>query len=192
MIKGQQIREYDVNTLKFTSFNPSNSKPQSFVLPIHDTCSKWSVVTTIFEPSNPVRYQAMLSDWCLVVVGDKKGPLNYDITNKSTFFFLSANEQIELIKHFSMINNIPWNHFGRKNVGYLYAILHGARMIWDFDDDNGLIGHMIPVDLSHYLTKGSERDSDKAIDSNHSYEVLSYPNSNETSFNPYPLMGAPR
>ena len=97
-----------------------------------------------------------------------------------------------------MINNIPWNHFGRKNVGYIYAILHGARMIWDFDDDNGLIDHMIPVDLSHYLTKGgekgSERGSEKAIDSgsDYSYDVLSYPNSNETSFNPYPLMGAPR
>ena len=134
----------------------------------------------------------MLSDWCLVVVGDKKGPLNYNIANKSTFFFLSANEQIELSIHFSMINNIPWNHFGRKNVGYLYAILHGARMVWDFDDDNGLIDHMIPVDLSHYLTKGGDKGGEKAIDSNHSYEVLSYPNSNESSFNPYPLMGAPR
>ena len=214
-----------INNLKFTSFNSLNSKPQSLVLPIHDTCSKWSVVTTIFEPStrrlfsfgrsaffvwpiglyvrsrsankvvdgcNPVRYQDMLSDWRLVVVGDKKGPLNYDILINQLFFFLSANEQIELSKHFSMINNIPWNHFGRKNVGYLYATLHGARMVWDFDDDNGLIHHMISLDLSHYLTKGGEKGSDTAIDSDHSYEVLSYPNSNETSFNPYSLMGAPR
>ena len=30
----------------------------------------------------------------------------------------------------------PWNHFGRKNIGYLYAIHAGAQQIWDFDDDN--------------------------------------------------------
>ena len=26
--------------------------------------------------------------------------------------------------------------FGRKNIGYLYAIANGAAVIWDFDDDN--------------------------------------------------------
>ena len=31
---------------------------------------------------------------------------------------------------------IPWNHFGRKNVGFLYAIAHGAKLIYDTDDDN--------------------------------------------------------
>ena len=112
-------------------------------------CSKWSVVTTIFEPSIPVRRQAELSDWCLVVVGDKKGPISYDIANKSTLVFLAAVDQIELNKRFFMISSIPWNHFGRKNVGYLYAILHGARMAWDFDDDNGLIEDVLSVDISH-------------------------------------------
>jgi len=34
---------------------------------------------------------------------------------------------------------LPWNQFGRKNVGHLYAILHGATTVWDFDDDNELL-----------------------------------------------------
>ena len=153
-------------------------------------CDKWSVVTTIFEPSEAVRRQAALKDWCLVVVSDKKGPSAYNIANKSTFVFLTPADQVELSTHFSMINNIPWNHFGRKNVGHLYAILHGARMIWDFDDDNGLIEDIILVDLSLYLSSEKE----KAIDSGPTpvYEVLSYPNCNHTVFNPYPIMGAPR
>ena len=98
------------------------------------------MVTTIFEPSEAVRRQAKLVDWCLVVVGDKKGPYTYEITsaNQSTFKFLTANDQVDLIKTFPMITKIPWNHFGRKIVGYLYAILHGAEMVWDFDDDNAL------------------------------------------------------
>ena len=30
-----------------------------------------------------------------------------------------------------------------KNIGYLYAIRHGARFIWDFDDDNRLNKHVV-------------------------------------------------
>ena len=44
-----------------------------------------------------------------------------------------------------LVDALPWNHFGRKNVGFLYAILHGAEIIWDFDDDNLLKFH------SHYI-----------------------------------------
>jgi hypothetical protein len=36
------------------------------------------------------------------------------------------------------VDSLPWNSFGRKNVGYLFAIAHGAKIIWDFDDDNYL------------------------------------------------------
>ena len=36
----------------------------------------------------------------------------------------------------SLVNNLPWNSFGRKNIGYLYAISQGAEVIFDFDDDN--------------------------------------------------------
>ena len=32
----------------------------------------------------------------------------------------------------------PANHFSRKNIGYLFAIQHGAQLIYDFDDDNEL------------------------------------------------------
>ena len=38
----------------------------------------------------------------------------------------------------SLVNNLPWNSFGRKNIGYLYAISQGAEVIFDFDDDNML------------------------------------------------------
>ena len=34
------------------------------------------------------------------------------------------------------VDNLPWNSFGRKNVGYLFAISQGAKVIFDFDDDN--------------------------------------------------------
>jgi hypothetical protein len=34
----------------------------------------------------------------------------------------------QMAAHFPLVKALPWNHFGRKNVGYLYAILHGAKV----------------------------------------------------------------
>lgn len=48
---------------------------------------------------------------------------------------------------------LPWNHFGRKNVGYLYAIQHGAQFIWDTDDDNVLRDPTSLTNLAYTLTQ---------------------------------------
>ena len=37
---------------------------------------------------------------------------------------------------YNIIPLLNWNHFGRKNVGFLYAMHHGAEVIYDTDDDN--------------------------------------------------------
>ena len=55
---------------------------------------------------------------------------------ENTVVTLTVDDQNELAKHIPYINALPWNSFARKNVGYLYATLHGAQYIWDFDDDN--------------------------------------------------------
>ena len=52
--------------------------------------------------------------------------------------YLSSEDQLNLGAALPFINVIPWNSFARKNIGYLYAITHGAKYIWDFDDDNQL------------------------------------------------------
>jgi len=49
---------------------------------------------------------------------------------------LSSHDQEKFGNDF--IDSLPWNSFGRKNVGYLFAIARGAKVIWDFDDDNFL------------------------------------------------------
>ena len=48
--------------------------------------------------------------------------------------FLSDEDQMKMKIEF--VKSIPWHSFGRKNVGYLFAIANGAKSIWDFDDDN--------------------------------------------------------
>ena len=95
-------------------------------------CPRWAVTTTIFEPSTTIRQVDSLDDWCLVVVGDKKTPSTYNISGD----FLSAAQQEQL--SYETLRLLRWNHFGRKNLGYLHAIANGAEWVYDFDDDNEL------------------------------------------------------
>ena len=136
---------------------------------------KWGVVTTIFNPSDAILRLLSLG-WCLVIVPDLKTPKDYmeklsslledkgssdaqyaATVNLDRAFYLPVEEQ-ELWagqQSFfgSFVRSTPWNHFARKNVGYLFAILHKAEFIFDFDDDNyiklgndGLVLDILPDD----------------------------------------------
>jgi hypothetical protein len=127
-------------------------------------CDKWAVVTTIFEPTDAIRRQALIPDWCIVVVGDKKGPKSFEIEAPlKNFIFLTAGMQEEMGSHFPLIGILPWNHFGRKNVGYLYAILHGAQIVYDFDDDNNLISEHHVFDIPGIITAAPATTSSKHV-----------------------------
>ena len=82
------------------------------------------------------------------------------------------------------VEAILWNHFGRKNIGYLYAIAHGAEVIWDFDDDNML----------KYFIEGAAPDGapslNAAVSSLASVHALLPQNHSHPTLNPYPFLGA--
>ena len=87
------------------------------------------------------------------------------------------------------VNAISWNHFGCKNIGYLYAITHGASVIWDFDDDN-MLKFWIPGAapdgaLSLYATVDMIENCGSIID------ILEPQGHKWPTYNPYPVMGAP-
>lgn len=102
------------------------------------SCKLWAVLTTVFSPSEAVRRFLYKKEWCVVIVGDRELPVGYrfNTTMGSNLIFLSAEDQEAIGSRF--VSGLPWNSFGRKNVGYLYAIAGGAEMVWDFDDDNML------------------------------------------------------
>lgn len=158
------------------------------------SCTKWAVVTTIFEPSPSVKAVAQSPSWCLVIVGDIKSPKSYNISGiksdakiDSAVIYLNEEDQVQLASFIPFVRELPWNHFGRKNVGYLYAIMHGAQIVWDFDDDNMLLQESIlPSIVNPYF---------ESIVHNTSIDVYEYESSflSKTfgmSFNPYPMMGA--
>ena len=78
------------------------------------------IVTTIFEASEAVRRFVKLTDWCLVVVFDKKTPQTYDTKwtqgEGNEIVVLLYPDTQEAMKN-QFVGSLPWNTFGRKNVG---------------------------------------------------------------------------
>ncbi|VDI38878.1 Hypothetical predicted protein, partial [Mytilus galloprovincialis] len=114
-------------------------------------CDNWAVVTTIHQPSNSVRNIAKHPSWCVVIVADVTTPSEdaylksvVNDENKNRVIYLSINRQKTLYPLLSEV--IPVKHFGRKNIGYMYAIHHKAKYIWDFDDDNNGVFDLIEIE----------------------------------------------
>ena len=89
------------------------------------------VITSIFPPSQAVKAFARQDGWNLIVVGDRKSPHDWQWKNVT---YLSPTRQTQL--GYRLTKRLPWNHYGRKMIGYLYAMEHGAEIIADSDDDN--------------------------------------------------------
>ena len=92
---------------------------------------KFIVITSIFEPTVAIKEFAKLDEFELIVVGDKKTPENWYVENVT---FLSVTSQQQL--GFKLGKVLPYNHYCRKMIGYLYAIKNNATYIIDTDDDN--------------------------------------------------------
>ena len=95
----------------------------------------WLICTSINHPTESIKTFSQISDdnknFRILVVGDKKTPADYRYKN---VIYLSTAQQLQLFPELSKL--IPFNHYSRKNLGYLYAIKNGADIIFDTDDDN--------------------------------------------------------
>jgi hypothetical protein len=115
----------------------SNKLPSPPVDSLHD---KWIVVTSINPPTSTIKKLATLKDWRVVLVGDTKTPKNWTYPGIT---YLSVEMQVAL--GLSVTRLIRTRAYQRKNIGYIYAILHGARIIYETDDDNELQVDVVPM-----------------------------------------------
>eukprot|EP00941_MAST-03F_sp_MAST-3F-sp1_P004448 g4448.t1 len=99
-------------------------------------CKFWAVITSIHPPTFLMEQLVDIPEWCTVVVGDVDSPKDYNVTGNTAgqLVFLTPREQEKL--PYKIIPLLKWKHFSRKNIGYLYAMHHGAEVIYDTDDDN--------------------------------------------------------
>jgi hypothetical protein len=97
----------------------------------HEMCRNFIIITSIFHPTEAVRSYSNLKNFKTIVIGDKKSP---EIFYDSMVIYLSVEDQKDL--SFNLQSLLPYNHYCRKNLGYIYAIKNGAELIIDTDDDN--------------------------------------------------------
>ena len=117
---------------------------------------RWIVLTTIQHPTPAL---AAMSDrcggeWGIVVVGDINTPGEWEHPGVE---FLSVERQKKMFATFAEV--IPYRHYCRKNLGYLYAIQNGARLILDIDDDNipyESFGHGLDREVTGRLLNGAQ------------------------------------
>jgi hypothetical protein len=89
------------------------------------------VITSIFPSTKAVDAFSKNGHYKTIIVGDKKSPADYHNRNVT---FLSVDKQLQL--GYSIIKELPFNHYCRKNIGYIYAINEGTEVVVDVDDDN--------------------------------------------------------
>lgn len=112
------------------------------------------VITTINPKSKAIdRFSELLPAWHITLIGDKK---SIHINDEKNIHFLSVDEQKQL--PYETITATPFNHYSRKNIGYLFAMETGAETIYDTDDDN--IPYPDWSDLAFEHTTYTESTSD--------------------------------
>ena len=143
-------------------------------------CQKWAVVAPVDSEwvSEAVFRQARMYGWCLVVIFEKEPSKTYDPRwlpgqGNDIVYLTPANQK--RLRNSELVNALPWNSIGRKIIGYIYAITHGATIIWDFDDDN-----MLKFWIQGAAPPGAP-SLDACLPTSDHMEVL----------DPYPVLGAP-
>ncbi|XP_022084642.1 probable glycosyltransferase STELLO2 [Acanthaster planci] len=152
-LTGRAYELRKVRTFEGSRALPSAASCRPFSPNAGRKCDRWIVVTTIYKPTPILPKISSLKGWCMVVVADKKGPQSMNIPNVD---YLDVVQQESC--GYKLCRVVPWNHFGRKNIGYLYAIEHGAKLIYDTDDDNAPLFPEVPafdnVGYARYVTAG--------------------------------------
>ncbi len=92
---------------------------------------KCVIITTINKPTETILKHISNIDYDVIIVGDNRTPNDYKNLN---CIYLDISSQKKLFPELTDL--IPYNHYCRKNLGYLYAIKKGYKIIYETDDDN--------------------------------------------------------
>ncbi|KAL1368157.1 hypothetical protein HN51_022295 [Arachis hypogaea] len=154
------------------------------IAPIRDTASKftnfrterWIVVSVSGYPSDSLRGLVKIKGWQVLAIGNSRTPSDWSLKGA---IYLSLEMQANL--GFRVVEFLPYDSYVRKTVGYLFAIQHGAKKIFDADDR----GDVIDGDLGKHFDV-------ELIGEGARQEVLlqySHDNPNRTVVNPYVHFG---
>ena len=127
-------------------------------------------------PSDSLRNLVKIKGWQVLAIGNSRTPSDWSLKGA---IYLSLEMQANL--GFRVVDYLPYDSYVRKTVGYLFAIQHGAKKIFDADDR----GDVIDGDLGKHFDV-------ELIGEGARQEVLlqySHDNPNRTVANPYVHFG---
>ncbi|KAI4300788.1 hypothetical protein L6164_034124 [Bauhinia variegata] len=133
---------------------------------------RWIVVSVSNYPTDSLRKLVKIKGWQVLAIGSSKTPSDWSLKGA---IFLSLERQANL--GFRVVDYLPYDSYVRKTVGYLFAIQHGAKKIFDADDR----GDVIDGDLGKHFDV-------ELIGEGARQEVIlqySHDNPNRTVVNPY-------
>ncbi|KAL2634303.1 hypothetical protein R1flu_005782 [Riccia fluitans] len=111
------------------------------------TAEKWIVVVATGPPTPEVEAFTKLTGWQVLAIGTEKAPADWRLANA---IFLSLDQQAQL--GYRINKYLPYESYIRKNIGYLFAIQHGAKKIYDADERAALLhddlGKVFDIQLS--------------------------------------------
>ena len=102
----------------------------------HINSEKWIIMAT--NNTQNISYYSIfenLNDWKTVIISLNEANDNiWHITNSfDRIIYLSIKDQLKL--SYKIFKYISMNSYSHKNIGYLFAIEHGAKEIYEIDDN---------------------------------------------------------
>ncbi|KAJ7976776.1 Protein of unknown function (DUF288) [Quillaja saponaria] len=155
-----------INWNSIASISDKSSKYANF------RSEQWVIVSVSDYPTDSLRNLVKIKGWQVLAVGNSKTPSDWSLKGA---IFLSLQQQATL--GFRVVDFLPYDSYVRKTVGYLFAIQHGAKKIFDADDRgdviDGDLGKHFDVEL---IGEGARQET-----------ILQYShqNPNRTIVNPY-------
>ncbi|XP_062231298.1 probable glycosyltransferase STELLO2 [Phragmites australis] len=112
---------------------------------------RWIVVAVSSPPTAALAALARVKGWQLLAVGDSHTPAGWELKGA---VFLSLELQAQL--GYRSVDFLPYGSHVRKTAGYLFAIQHGAKVIFDADNRAEVpgndLGRHFDVDLGSGTT----------------------------------------
>lgn len=167
--RSKELEKIEFPQIKWSSIKPIVDKSSPFA---SFRSEQWIVVSVSNYPSDSQRNLVKIKGWQVLAIGNSRTPQDWSLKGA---IFLSLEQQSNL--GFRVVDYLPYDSYVRKTVGYLFAIQHGAKKIFDADDR----GEVLDFDLGKHFDV-------ELIGENARQEVIvqySHENPNRTVVNPY-------
>ncbi|GAV75212.1 DUF288 domain-containing protein [Cephalotus follicularis] len=159
--------------INWNSIKPITDKSSPFA---NFRSDKWIIVSVSGYPSHSLKKLVKIKGWQTLCIGNSRTPTDWSL--KGTIY-LSLEQQASL--GFRVVEFLPYDSYVRKTVGYLFAIQHGAKKIFDADDRGEVVGDDLGTHFDVELIGESARQE--------TILQYSHENINRTVVNPYVHFG---